>query len=432
MGRLVREAILQTGLGQRRVDSPLSEIIEPGMTVLVKPNWVLHRNESNHGMDCMVTHHAFTRAAIREVFKAHPARVILGDAPIQLCRWEELVTEEFCRRLEQDAFATGVELSIVDFRRTVARNATVADGVQKERREERHYCLFDLGTDSLLEPISNRNGRFRVTCYDPRELAKSHARGRHRYLICRDVFEADVVLSLPKLKTHRKTGLTGALKNLVGINGNKEFLPHHRVGGATAGGDCYPGRSLRKRWVEFCLDMANRRIGQPGYAFWGRQARRHWSQVAAPEEGSLEGSWHGNDTCWRMVLDLNRILLYGRADGTMAEEKQRTLWTLTDGIICGEGEGPLAPSPIALGAVTFSGCASAAEMVHAALLGFDWTRLPLIRESLGRFRWPLCDPFEEPESFVDGDALGLTELADRYGVQARPPAGWEGFVEKVK
>jgi hypothetical protein len=29
------------------------------------------------------------------------------------------------------------------------------------------------------------------------------------------------------------------------------------------------------------------------------------------------GNWHGNDTIWRMILDLNKILLYGNPDGTM-------------------------------------------------------------------------------------------------------------------
>ena len=30
--------------------------------------------------------------------------------------------------------------------------------------------------------------------------------------------DADIVISLPKIKSHQKTGITGAIKNLVGIN----------------------------------------------------------------------------------------------------------------------------------------------------------------------------------------------------------------------
>jgi hypothetical protein len=37
----------------------------------------------------------------------------------------------------------------------------------------------------LIEPITDNCGSFRVTCYDPRLLAKTHQPGRHRYLIAR-------------------------------------------------------------------------------------------------------------------------------------------------------------------------------------------------------------------------------------------------------
>jgi len=411
---------------------PLASIVRPGMTVLMKPNWVLHQNQAGSGMECMITHQAFVLAALDEVLKARPARVILGDAPVQSCRWDEVITGDFRRQVEQRAEKAGVAVELVDFRRTKTRSGNLADGVEHELRDEAKYALFDLGQDSLLDAVATSEHRFRVTNYDPGKLRQSHSVGRHQYSICREALEADVVLSLPKLKTHRKAGLSGALKNLVGINGNKDYLPHHRVGGTDDGGDCYPGRSLRKRLVEFFLDMANRRIGAPSYRFWAFCARRSWSRVAALEEGGLEGSWFGNDTCWRMVLDLNRILLYGRSDGTLAESKQRSLWTLTDAIVCGEGEGPLEPSPRCLGVVTFSGCPVAADLVHAALFRFDAQRIPCIRESSGRFRWPLCDADHQHEVYYRGRQIRLSELACELGADARPPAGWRGHVEMAQ
>ena len=135
-----------------------------------------------------------------------------------------------------------------DFRRTVSTSVggvrVAAEDVQPQDR----FVLFDLGADSLLEPVTDGGASFRVTCYDPRLLARTHAPGRHQYLIARDVLDADVIINLPKLKTHKKAGITCALKNLIGINGNKEFLPHHRVGGAGAGGNCYPGTNLASMW----------------------------------------------------------------------------------------------------------------------------------------------------------------------------------------
>jgi len=131
-----------------------------------------------------------------------------------------------------------------------------------------------------------------------------------------------------------------------------------------------------------------------------------------------------------MVLDLNRILLYGRADGTMADDPQRGLYSLTDAIICGEGEGPLAPKPRTLGAVTFAASASAAEAVHATLLGFDPGRIALVRESYGDFRWPLGGDIGEVRVMLENVQFTLDELADNHSVDALPPRGWIGHIER--
>ncbi len=127
--------------------------------------------------------------------------------------------------------------------------------------------------------------------------------------------------------------ITGALKNLVGINGNKDYLPHHRRGGTGFGGDCYPGRNWFKMSGEMLLDAANSVSGIPNLIL--RQAARVTCGLArlAGADGNVDGSWYGNDTVWRMCLDLNRILCYGRADGTLAEQPQRQVLALTDAII---------------------------------------------------------------------------------------------------
>ena len=59
--------------------------------------------------------------------------------------------------------------------------------------------------------------------------------------------EADVFINIPKLKTHKKVGLTCALKNLVGINANKNWLPHHTEGTTDRGGDQFPASNRKAR-----------------------------------------------------------------------------------------------------------------------------------------------------------------------------------------
>jgi hypothetical protein len=144
----------------------------------------------------------------------------------------------------------------------------------------------------------------------------------------------------------------------------------------------------------------------------------------------IEGGWHGNDTVWRMTLDLNRLLLYGRADGTIAEQPQRIIYSITDAVVAGEGNGPLSPSPVDLGVVSFSISSPFADLVHATLMGYDWRKIPLIAEAFNDFRYPLTllKP-DQCEIICDDGTYSLTEIAF-VARKFRPPAGWAGHIEK--
>ena len=426
IAELIRSAMIQSGLGKKNPDAPLLDIISPGMTVLLKPNWVLHENEGGQGMECLITHREFILSALQEVVKPRPKRIMIGDAPIQGCQWDRIITSDFIQDVQN--CCAGIPVDIVDFRRTILQSGTLWDGMETEAREETRFIRFDLGPDSLLESISGWPGRFRVTMYDPRKMMETHRPGKHQYLLCREAFEADVILNMPKLKTHRKAGLTGALKNLVGLNGSKDFLPHHRVGGTLWGGDCYQGMAPIKRIAEFFLDYANKHIGSRTSQVWYERAYRilRWQRKFGDPE--MEGGWYGNDTVWRMVLDLNRILLYGKIDGVMADVPQRRIWSLTDAVVCGQGEGPLAPKPLIMKAVTFSDSSPSADAVHAALFRFDRNKIPLVREAFGSFRWPLNRKKEVVLSFW-GKRLAVDNIAALPGMRAEPPRGWAGHCE---
>jgi len=429
--RLIAASLRQAGLGRASREAPLRDIIAPGMTVLLKPNWVHDRNAGPDGMTCMVTHPNFILAALEEVLKARPRRVVLGDSPIQGCHWDALVTPDFQEMVKDLGASQQVPVDIVDFRAQVVTDISRKDGIHvRSERSGGQQVHFDLKSDSLLEPISTPHGRFRGICYSPEALAQTHVPGRHEYALCREAFDADVVLGLPKLKTHRRAGLTAALKNLVGICGDKDLLPHHRLGSLASGGDCYARGSLVKRLGEYCYDMSNRNIGSLLFKFWGYGYAAARRLATRPEDGHLEAAWHGNDTTWRMALDLNRILLYGHPDGTMSDVPQRKLYSLTDAIVCGESEGPLHPRPVRVGVVTFSDCAPAADAIHAALLRFDYRRIPLIREAFGQFRWPLLGPDAGlPVAHWNERSLTVEEVSHELGVKADPPAGWAGHLE---
>ena len=422
---------IATPLGwPERGRGPFGAVIRRGARVLVKPNLVLHENEGPWGMEPLVTHISVIRAVVEAALLADPAAVTVGDAPLQGCDFDRLLRVTGLGEWAQVQQRADPRFKgVIDFRRTIC---TFSSGVRQASegvRPEDHFVLYDLGGASLLEPITDNRGSFRVTCYDPRLLAKTHRPGRHRYLIAKDVIEADVVINLPKLKTHKKAGITCALKNLVGINGNKEYLPHHRVGGSGAGGDCYPDRDAVKRLMEYAADRENMASSLGVAHVWhgiGRQLDRVSRRLLNDLVG-IEGSWSGNDTVWRMCLDLNRILLYGRRDGTLADQVQRTVIHVADAIVAGQGDGPLSPQPLPLGLLFAAPNAAAMDWIGAHLLGYDPARVPIVREAFTDFRWPLTAfPAGEVEVFSGGQTAEDNWLGN---VEARHPpvlhpVGW--------
>ena len=430
MARLFEEADWDPDHAHTANWNPFKELICPGDTVAVKPNWVHHENHSGQGLDCMVTHASVLGAVLDLVLRAQPGKVIVGDAPIQGCDLPKLMEAAGYSALKQHCAQAGAPVEWRDLRCTVLANLGGVWDRQAGLRPLEDYVLFDLGVESLLEPIVKDAERFRVTMYNPDLMRQTHGPGRHQYLIAREVIEADVVINLPKLKTHKKAGITGALKNLVGINGNKDYLPHHRLGGSRTGGDCYPGGNPFKLAAERLSDAANRREGMTAYLL--RQTMRGTYGLArlAGADSNLEGSWYGNDTIWRTCLDLNRILLYGRPDGGMSDMPQRRVLTLTDAIVCGEGEGPLAPAPHPLGLLTLATNPVAAEYVHAHLMGFGWCKVPIIREAFGPFKYPLC-LFRPEDVEVQFAGQRFRQPWPLWNERPFvPPRGWQGHCER--
>ena len=181
---------------------------------------------------------------------------------------------------------------------------------------------------------------FRVTSYNPDRLASAHKKGMHRYCISNYLFDSDIIISLPKIKTHQKSGITGALKNLVGFNGDKDFLPHHRLGGTGFGGDCYPGKNYLRFLAELTLDIANRSNNFLAKRFFFYLSKIIWKISLPQRVHSLAAGWFGNDTTWRMVMDLNKIAVFGSADGTLSPTPLRSIFSLCDGIVAGQEMGP--------------------------------------------------------------------------------------------
>lgn len=406
---------------------PFGKVIQRGARVLIKPNFVLHHNQGTGGMEPMITHQSFVKAVVKAALQADPAEVIVGDAPIQTCDFSALVKDTGLDSWAEDLTKEDSRFQgIKDFRRTTATYVNGVRVAEENVLPEDAFVLFDLGAESLLEPITDDNDDFRVTCYDPRLMAKTHGRGRHRYLVAKDVIEADVVINLPKLKTHKKAGITCALKNLIGINGNKEYLPHHRLGGTNLGGDCYPGHSRVKRMLEYASDQQNLTDAANKGRAWGVVATQLNRVLHLMGDNlGIEGSWIGNDTIWRTGLDLNRIILYGDVNGLMAQAPQRRVIHLADAIIAGQGDGPLSPDPLHLGLLFAANNAACMDWFGARLLGYDPQLVPIVREAFGRFRWPISASLPDDITLSGDWGVGaLNQLTLKEKLPVVHPIGW--------
>jgi hypothetical protein len=351
-------------------------------------------------------------AIIEIVIANKPAKIIVGDAPIQSCKWELLLEDPFFLRIKELQDKYQVPIQIMDFRRV-----TFGQDINKTKPPISEYLIFDLGKESELEPITSDKNLFRVTSYNPDRLTESHCKGTHKYCITKALFDADIIISIPKVKTHQKVGITCALKNLVGINGDKDYLPHHRRGGVDLGGDCYPGKNYLRFWAECSLDNANRNSNLYKYKIWRYLTVILWKLSNPKKVHSLSAAWYGNDTTWRMVMDLNKIAIWGKSDGTISSEPQRTLLSLCDGIIGGQGDGPLNPDPLPLGIISFTNNSYLNDICMGILLGFDIGKIPLLKSAIKKLDG------EDSNIFWNGEKISLEGLK-KYSITTIPPPGW--------
>lgn len=384
--------------------------------VLLKPNWV-KQPFRQYDEICLCTHNNFILAVLELVLKRNPASVLIGDAPIQGCYWERLVSKEFMERIQVLSGKFNIPVAIKDFRRVFFD--TVTNKLDDQRNPMSNYLIFDVGKKSYLEPITVPGKKiFRVSQYNPDKFTDTHGPGMHKYCIIKELFHADVVISLPKIKTHQKTGITCALKNIVGFNGDKDFLPHHRIGGTKMGGDSYPGKNRVRYWAELAMDNANRNMGNFWYRAWFKISTTLWALSFPGKEHQWHAAWYGNDTTWRMVMDLNLIVNYGKPDGSLADTPQRLLYSFCDGIVGGQGDGPLSPDPLNLGVMSFTDDSATNDICMATMMGLPLERLPLLTAA------KLFTPNRKVQVMLNGQPVKIDNLRP-YAVKAIPSPGWQ-------
>lgn len=358
----MRELFFSLGLDKEYFGTetwnPFKDLIKPNQTALIKPNWVRDYNPIDANIDSLITHTSIIRVVLDYLIIAMRGKgtIKIADAPVQDCDFKNLCKINNIQLIIDNFKKTNpeIEFKIIDLRKTILkRSNTTGSFTGKEYQvdaagDPQGYSLIDLGQKSTLADLDQHYKKYRITCYDHRLLKKHHNPKRHEYFISNSILHADAIINIPKLKTHVKAGLTGALKNFIGANGHKEYLPHHINGSPDDGGDQYINKNFIKKIFNFVndhywskLNTQNKVISK--YEF---QLTRFLYGISCRlgKDNLFEGNWHGNKTVPRTTLDINNIIyFYNLNEHRLEKQPVRKVLHIVDGIIAGEENGPLQP-----------------------------------------------------------------------------------------
>lgn len=426
--------------------NPLGGLLEPGMTVVLKPNFVVSRQPPGKDLFAAVTHASVLRAVADYCWIAlrGTGRIVIADAPQYDCDMAEL----------RQALGLDRLLAFYEGRR----------GPAVELRDLRAYWSRWKHFPSLLEPLpGDPEGRLTVNLgprsalygkphpdklygavYHRWETIAHHTGERHEYEVARTVMNADAVFSIPKLKVHKKVGVTLNVKGLVGINTNKNYLVHYSVTPPSRGGDQYPDGLLRpheellirlERWMYDHL-LAPRRRGREHLhrsLYWlHNHSTKRLGWKVDPRKRMLDaGNWYGNDSAWRMAVDLLRIFLFADRQGVLQPRVQRRVFSVVDGIIGGDNNGPLAPDPHPAGVLLGGDNLLATDLVGARLMGFDPLKMRafthLLQDPHFEYGVRSLDDIRVVSNYTPWQGI-LADREDR-GLQFKPHPGWVGHLE---
>jgi len=417
-------------------------VVNPGERVFIKPNWVIDPwpgEESN--WKAYTTNGAMVEAVLRCVKKKMGGKgnVMLGDAPMHRSNLKKIQTLNGIPQILNRICDNDFHVELIDLRSYYFKYVA---GLCVNRFElpgdPRGTRTVHLGADSIFAEKENKDWAY----YDRvNNVVNFHNEKDNCYDISGSILSCDVFINLPKLKTHKSAGITCALKNLVGTIGNKDCFPHRTVGYVRDGGDDTDDSISRAIDSKGGFRSVVRNILKKKNPFINYALLpAHWvyHKIVGDKEKEqvgYDGGWYMNNTVWRGIVDLNRVILYSDKEGTMQDAPQRRYLCIVDGIVAGEGLGPLHPTPRDFGKILIGDSAVAIDRTAATLMGFDYRKIPSVREASRDMRWPLISPdetvfmeYNQKQVDIDSEAI-LPYIATP---EFTPGPGWVGHIERDK
>ncbi len=440
--RYVRETLYRLGLDLEHYGTaswnPLGSIVQPGMTVLVKPNTVRHYHIDGKDIFSVIIHASVLRPMLDYIVIAlkGQGRIIIGDSQVLFGHFDEALKKaQIDELLDWYRAHTSVPIECFDFRiyRRVRTWMYGEWGRKTVKADPRGYSTIDLGAESNFRDIDPNILRINVA--STREMYEAHSNGKHEYVFPNSVLQADAIISIPKMKTHRRTAVTLAIKNFMGLPAWKDSLPHFRIGCPEDGGDQYPNRSWRKRVHTKVRDWAESTNFIPAKFLWTSTDKLIWATrwVAPFKDNVNQAMWYGNDTLWRTLLDINRAVFYSDKSGKLCDTVQRKYFCLIDGIVGGEKDGPISCEPVYPGVLAGGFNPVALDLAIASLMGFDVEKIPIIKKGVETMSSskPLFWGGEQSVRVIDEAELhSLDTFKQRRNLRFAPHPNWVGHVER--
>lgn len=441
---LVRECIHRMEYDEKNYGSatwnPFGDFIRPGQTVLVKPNWVENKNsnkEVDDHLDCLVTNPSVVRAIVDYVVIAlkGTGRIIIADAPMQQCNLDEVYRIAGYNELFDFYREQGLKFEIADLRKYHVEEVSHHVYTETIATENSEGIIVNMGGFSLHAEKDKDNPQYKVSEYELSNTASYHEGTKHTYEVNKLPLEADVIINVPKPKTHRLAGMTAACKNFVGITYEKACLPHRVLGDKEHGGDAYQKKSIWKNLMQICEEKKtnssiNRRYTAAKIWFFLQKVSYILGWLTTGDKYRI-GSWYGNDTIWRTAIDLNYILLYADKKGVLQDKPQRKIVTIGDMIIAGQGSGPVGPDPKPLGLIMMSDNTLLFDRVMCEIMGFDHQKFPAFHhsEALKRLGY---GSFEElnSEQMNYNQWMKVCDFKEKKEWHYEPHPCWKGHIEK--
>ncbi|OGS22109.1 MAG: hypothetical protein A3J83_03825 [Elusimicrobia bacterium RIFOXYA2_FULL_40_6] len=399
---MVREALLALGLDPA---NPFGEIIKPGNKVLIKPNFVRHFHPKKKNIYSVITHPSIIRAVVDYTYIALKGKgeIIIGDAPLLDTDFEKIVKltglKEIVKSYKNEY---NFKISILDLRNhkyDYSKSEFLPKTVNLSG-DPLGYSLIDLKNRSKFAQFGPC-GSLHGLDYDFKKMKEHHSVKKHIYAVSNTMLSADVVISLPKMKVHKKAGVSLNLKNMMGVCCDKRYIPHFNSSDEMPEGCKNLTKFSKRKMIESILS--------------GEKLPANLRLKDILNDNTVDmlpaGDWHGNDTIWRAILDINNIVKFADKKGKMKKIPQRKFFSIIDGIISGEKEGPLNPVPINTGVVIAGQDFTEVDLAAIKLMGFDYKKIP------------------QYKNLVLGDVVKKLSI-EQAGLSFKPPSGWKGHIEE--